>query len=320
MKKHLSTIIIWGIALFLSASPVLAQGYMEQMAQDKAKSDSVKAVRAAEQAVYDAQNTKYHRVVWLVIGVSLLVAGSAFYVRNKATVLSIIQLFTGGFRTKGDVTTLESKKILVGAVYSSQQSACLNTLKADIGSKLYTILGDWWGIHGRDSAIETLDYLKNKSFAYYFPTVWKAFHAGSDEERKAIIIDAMTTQEDAEKAYEQTYNLLESVEALKTLKIIRQTSDIEKYGVVGWDAGRLVFIARICHDAQYITEQEAWEYIDAAYGQAQKAFGSWEELAKSYLIGRFIWRGKEADDGMDGLADNLVNKPKSPWKQVAWKG
>jgi hypothetical protein len=41
-------------------------------------------------------------------------------------------------------------------------------------------------------------------------------------------------------------------------------------------------------------------------------------LAKSYVIGRFIWRGKDADDGMQHIADDLVNKPNSPWKQVEW--
>jgi len=41
-------------------------------------------------------------------------------------------------------------------------------------------------------------------------------------------------------------------------------------------------------------------------------------LAKSYVIGRFAWRGKDADDGMQLLANDLIEKQKSPWKQVAW--
>jgi hypothetical protein len=81
----------------------------------------------------------------------------------------------------------------------------------------------------------------------------------------------------------------------------------------------LSFIARLCYDAKYITEQEAWEYIDAAYEQAQKTFQSWEELAKSYVIGRFIWKGKDADDDIQVIAEDLVSNAKSPWTQVAWK-
>jgi len=241
-----------------------------------------------------------------------------FFFKYKSTIMSIIRIFTGGFRTKGDIKTLESKKILVGAIYAEQQGAYLNTLTAGIGDKLYTILGEWWGINDRDSALDTLDYLRDKGYSYYFPTVYKAFLAASDPERKDIILDEMTTQEDAEKAYEQTHNLLESIEPLKKLNTIEKTEDVEKYGVVGWDTGRLIFIARLCYDAKYIEEEEAWAYIDAAYAQAQKTFKSWNELAKSYVIGRFIWRGKEGDDGMQGIADDLVNKPNSPWQQVAW--
>jgi hypothetical protein len=285
----------------------------------QAQNDSIKAAREAQQKVYDEQNAKLHRIIWIIVSITLVCLIVGFVIRQKALIISLIQIFTGGFRTKGDITTLEAKKILVGAVYASQQGAYLNTLKTDIGAKIYTILRDWWGINERDEALDTLDYLQNKAYTYYFPTVWKAFQASSNAERASIIAQNMTNQEDAEKAFEQTLNLQESVKYLKDLKIIQHVDDVEKYGVVGWDVGRLVFIARICYDAKYITEDEAWEYIDSAYRQAQQVFNSWEELAKSYIIGRFIWRGKDANDGMDSIADDLVNKPKSPWQQIAWK-
>ena len=290
----------------------------EQMQAQQAHFDSLKLAAEQQQAVYDAQNKRTHRFLWLfvIVGAGIFVTYSFF--KNKSTIMSIIRMFTGGYRTKGDITTLESKKILTGAIYADQQGAYLNVLTADIGDKLHTILEEWWGIDDRDSAIDTLDYLRDKGYAYYFPTVYKAFSAASDQERKDIIIAGMTTQEDVEKAYDQTHNLLESIDLLKKLKTIEKTEDVEKYGVVGWDAGRLIFIARLCYDAKYIEEEEAWTYIDVAYSQAKSAFRSWNELAKSYVIGRFIWRGKDADDGVQYLADNLVNKPNSPWKQVEW--
>ncbi|MDR1415147.1 MAG: DUF1266 domain-containing protein [Odoribacteraceae bacterium] len=233
--------------------------------------------------------------------------------------MGIIRTFSGKYRVQGDINTLESKKILTGALYADQQDAYLNTLTADIGDKLYTILREWWSINGRDSAIETLDYLRDKGFAFYFPTVMKASRAGSEEAAKEIITAEMTTQEDAEKAYSQANNLLASIDALKEAGIITTIDDVEKYGVTGWDAGRLIFIARLCHDAKYISAEEAWAYIDVAYAQAQTAFNSWEEIANSYIIGRFLWNGKNADDGMDRLAKGLLTKPDSPWVQVPWK-
>jgi hypothetical protein len=107
---------------------------------------------------------------------------------------------------------------------------------------------------------------------------------------------------------------------MKELKLIENNEDLERYGVEGWDAGRLIFIARLCYDAGYIAEEEAWGYIDSAYKTAHKRFNSWDELAKSYVIGRFLWSGGEAaDESMAQLADNLVNEPNSPWQKVAWK-
>ncbi|GHU72729.1 hypothetical protein FACS189413_16230 [Bacteroidia bacterium] len=334
MKKILATIML-GIALSVAAPSVATaetqvEKAMREQAESKARQaeerkieearrDSLELVRQQQQAEYLAQNAKLLRYVLLICGVFIVGFVGSWIYRNKSTFLSVVRVFTGGFRIGGDVTTLESKKILVGALYAYQQGAFLNTMKADIGNKLYTILSEWWDVNGRDTAIETLDYLRDKGFVYYFPTVWKAAQAGSDEAIKAIIIENMTTQEDAEKAYSQTYNLKESINQLKELKIINHADDIEKLGVEGWDAGRLIFIARLCYEAKYITEDEAWEYIDAAYALAQRKFSSWEEIANSYIIGRFLWNGAAANDAMPTLAEDLIKKSNSPWQQVAWK-
>jgi hypothetical protein len=318
MKKIITTFIL-SLAMCLSM-PYIAAAQTTTADAPMSARDSLKALREQEQAKYDEQNASSQWLLWLVVGSGLLYAGYRYYRSHRSVIVGIIQAFTDGFRTKGDVTTPESKKILAGAIYALQQGAYLNTIKVDIGDKLHTILRDWWGISGRDSAIEQLDYLRNKGYAYYFPTVYKAAMAGSDEERKSIIIAAMTTQEDAEKAYSQSFNLSNTIARLKELNIVKHADEIAARGVVGWDAGRLIFVARLCCEAKYISEAVAWDYIDSAYEQAQKAFDSWDDLAKSYLIGRFIWGGLDVvDDGMNDLANDLLNKPKSPWRQVAWK-
>ena len=332
--KNLLYTIVFSIAICLAIPSVaIAQNSQdgrkktEEVKKDmekmkdalKAQQESIKLQQDDLRAEIDADHKKSKMFIRLIIFIFLCSSGATLFFKYKSTILNVINAFTGGFRTKGDINSLESKKILTGAMYALQQGAYLNTLKTDIGDRLYTILKDWWDINDRDSALETLDYLRDKGYAFYFPTVLKAFSATSDQERKDIILAEMTAQEDAEKAYTQTYNLLESIEVLKNIKTIEKTEDVEKYGVTGWDAGRLIFIARCCYDAKYIEEEEAWAYIDVAYSQAQRAFKSWDELEKSYVLGRFVWRGKDADDGMQLLGNDLIEKPKSPWKQVAWK-
>ena len=283
----------------------------------RARSDSMKLVREQQEADWAAKRARSFRIIWIVciVGVSI-----GLYSRRRF-IIGVIRALKGEFNTKGDVTTLESKKILIGAIYCNQQRGCLNTLATgvEIGRR-NTILGEWWSITDPFSATDALDSLRDKGFGYYFPTVLKAFSAASDDERKEIILSGMTTQEDAEKAYTQTHNLIDTVAMLKKEKVIETENDIAKYGVLGWDVGRLAFMARLCHDAEYIDERQAWQYIDAAYAQAQSSFGSWNELAKSYIIGRCLWGGGSViDDGMVRLVEILLESPKSPWNIVAWK-
>ena len=259
---------------------------------------------------------------FLVLTIVVLVGGTFYFLKNKSQMMSILRIFTGGFRMKKDsgLSPLEEKKILTGALYSHQQGAYLNSLNADIDSgKLYTILGEWWGIEDSESARNKLDYLQNKGFNYYFPIVWQAFHAESQEEQEFIILNNMTNDEDIQKAFDQLSNLKESIDIMKNLKVINDIDDIKRYGVIGWDTGRNVFVARLCYDAKYINENEAWGYINPAYDLAQTTFNSWEDLSKSYIIGRFLWGGKDANNGMDVLAEELLTKDDSPWKTVAWK-
>jgi len=330
--KRLFTFLMFAMALSLYTPQLcMAQNTKDAVEEARKKAHSAaeqvkeqnekrRAENAESNAFYEEQGKRDTNFSYIII--ALIAVGGGIFVWYKfgRMIGSIVRIIRGKYRLKTDLRSLDAKKILIAAIYSDQQGAYLDILKTDIGSsRLYTILSEWWGINGRDSALETLDYLQHKGFAYYLPTVLKAFEAGSDEERKAIIIEAMTDQEDAEKAYDQTQNLLESVGILKDKGWIKHQDDVERYGVFGWDVGRLVFVARLCYEAKYISGQEAWDYIDAAYEQAQRTFNSWEELARSYVIGRFIWKGREANDGVDDTARDLVEKPNSPWQQIQWK-
>lgn len=111
----------------------------------------------------------------------------------------------------------------------------------------------------------------------------------------------------------------EVYEELIAYEVITSKEDIARYGVIGWDAGRINFVARACCDMKYISEMEAWNYIDKAYELAHSSFTSWHDMAMSYVIGRAIWGGTNAHNlGMKGMADDLLSNPKSPWVQIKW--
>lgn len=192
-------------------------------------------------------------------------------------------------------------------------------------STIKTLLSDWWSINNTEEAIDTLDYLQNKGFRFYFETILKAYNTTDKEEQKAIIIEGFDEneedyEEDIQKAYNQLMNLQETWDELTEHKIISNRDELIKYTNRGWDYGRLTFLSRLCFDAGYISEKEAWTYIDNAYRQAMENFDSWESFAKSYIIGRGMWGGKEsANVGIMSIAEQLLQKENSPWVTMSWK-
>lgn len=65
--------------------------------------------------------------------------------------------------------------------------------------------------------------------------------------------------------------------------------DLKRYGIFGWDVGRICFLARACCEMGYITAAEARKYIDYSYELAHVGCASWKDLAMSYVIGRSLW-------------------------------
>lgn len=257
---------------------------------------------------------------WMFWAVGSAMVLSFIYYKVWPLVRKIIRAF-GGIRlnSKSRLSEQQYKKLSIGSLYALQQGAYLNSLTLDIKDKLPTILGQWWGISTARDAHETLEYLCQKGFGYYFPFVYQAFLLNDEEKQDQIFQQNMTSQEDYDKAVEQLQNLKETYEELVGCGVISSKEDVGRYGVIGWDAGRLNFMARACYDGGYISEKDAWSYIDKAYELAHSNFTSWHDLAMSYVIGRAIWGGTGVyNSGMKEFADDLLSDSKSPWVQLKW--
>lgn len=228
-------------------------------------------------------------------------------------------LFSKIYLNKSAATDPASyKKISLGAIYSEQQTAYINSLTTGLGSSIKEIAGKWWGIESSHDALSTLDYLSTKGFRFYLPAVVEAFPLSGDRQN-SFIISQFNDPDDIEKAFSQLQNLRETLQELKDDQIITDVADISKYGVTGWDCGRLVFLARVCYDANYISEQQAWDYINKADELARRTFNSWEDYAKSYVIGRAMWGGASSNNrGIASIAAYLLKEANSPWVQMKW--
>lgn len=261
--------------------------------------------------------------LWFTVAAAAVVGGVWLYKKGKGAVSTVRKLrraFKGVcLNPKSTLDDEQCKKLAVGAMYASQQGAYQNSIETGISDMLPKILGEWWGIFDTESAINELDYLSGKGYRYYFPFVYKAFLLDSHEAQDEIFQQNMTSQEDYDKIVSQLQNLQETYEELVRCKVIENREDLQRYGVTGWDAGRICFLARACCEMRYITEEEAWKYIDAAYDMAHSTFSSWKDMAMSYVIGRSLWGGMRAYNSvMKDTADELLTHENSPWKKYAW--
>ncbi|KAF2509102.1 DUF1266 domain-containing protein [Flavobacterium foetidum] len=218
-----------------------------------------------------------------------------------------------------NLTPAQYRKIALGAVYSEQQIAYINSLETGLGkSTLQELLANWWGITNPQEALEALTNLKDRGHRFFLPVVYEAFTA-NENQQTAIILNKFSNEDDLDRAFSQLQNLKDTLQELKTNNVLLQDSDILKYGSAGWDCGRLVFLSRICFDAGYISEEMAWTFIDAADVLAKSTFTNWNDYAKSYLLGRAMWGGAQSYNlGIISIAKYLQEEPNSPWKQLAW--
>lgn len=211
------------------------------------------------------------------------------------------------------------RKLALGAIYSEQQTAYINSLTTGLDATMIrSRLSEWWGIESRQDALDTLDYLSEKGFRFYTDAVISAY-AENEEKQAEILEKNFINDQDLNKAWSQLQNLKETYDELQSDKIINNVVDIKKLGTTGWDCGRLVFVARLCFDSKYITETETWNYIERANQLARDAFHSWETYSKSYVIGRALWGGKNSfNSGIAEIAKYLLHEPNSPWVQLKW--
>lgn len=263
----------------------------------------------------EMQNQWTQWLPYVILGILAL----SFILRKVVPFLR--RLFGSSIRLnpKSTLSEADYRKLAIGSLYAVQQGGYLNTLRLDVDQRLPTILGEWWGINGRADALDTLDELTQGGYDELFPLVYKAFTTPGNEQKMAILQNNLTDEEKLEKAASQLQNLTATFDELKSCKVVENEADVARYGVVGWDAGRLNFVARACYDMGYISDEEAWKYIDKAYEMAHPRFQSWHDFAMSYVIGRAMWGGPNAhNSGMAYMAEELLTKPNSPWVTLAW--
>lgn len=141
-------------------------------------------------------------------------------------------------------------------------------------------LSDHWGITEKAGLIEQIVRMANAN--------------GHMEEYMELhnILFAMNEDE-----VTQYLHRVES-ESQRSLIIIVNTHKYEliNCGGTAFDIVRGQFLASLGHEAGYLNEKEAWDYIYTCYDKYKDHFDSWEQYMLSYNVGRQFWMENLAED------------------------
>ena len=173
--------------------------------------------------------------------------------------------------------------------------------------QITSLIGNSWGISGREDLIETLLYLSRAGYRARFAAYAEA---ASPEE---LFGDDMA-EEDREGI-------------VRGHAFVQHFKD--KYGadfLLGWDIGRAAMITRWGYFVGWLTRAEAEQLLSDMGRVAANGLSGWREFARSYLFGGAFWKEVcAADDGksyLDTLTDAvrklLSDRPEGAWTHTPW--
>ena len=255
-------------------------------------------------------------IIAVVVGLAILL----WLYNNSSKIKSLFRFFRGNIQMakETDLTEDQQRKVLLSGVFSAQKSALMNTIKTGMDrEERQTMLAKGWGIPNKESAIDTLNYLEHAGTRRFFPQVAEALKLKNKKAIQQYLADTFQNEGDIRACWEQVQYAFGSIDSLMKEQIIKDEADFVRIGPDAWDAGRLVFMARLCREQDYITDEQMWQYIDAADEIAHRTLTCWEVFGKSYIIGRCLWCGTaNYFEVMAGHAWDMYSNPKSPWKSI----
>ncbi|MCH1627201.1 DUF1266 domain-containing protein [Fredinandcohnia quinoae] len=165
-------------------------------------------------------------------------------------------------------------------------------------------LSSAWEVSNTEEAVQTLEWLLTEG------------HRGRYDE---LLIALKAGQTFTEGEVGKSQECYETTQKGMMQKLSFTKSDFDQVDTIAaWDFDRAVNIARWSYILGYLTEEQAWDYIERAANNASQLFDSWKDYFISFAFGRaiayegyiydIIWNGRE-----------LLNEKDSIWNEFSIK-
>ena len=209
------------------------------------------------------------------------------------------------FIAENAVPAKYKKYMPIGALLIGTQGEPYETLRLlQDGEDTEAILEGGWGIESREEGLDMLESLLGGRHANAFEEDFANAKAGN--------FDAMS-DEDVED-----YNI--GVEAIIDVLELPKELVENCNTLYAWDLERIGYLARLFVNIGYISEKEAWEWMQKAAVKIKENFSSWEEYIVSILLGRGFAMGVHQEPyavALDLLTDSRAILDENPIAKLA---
>ncbi|MCD8177498.1 MAG: DUF1266 domain-containing protein [Tannerellaceae bacterium] len=255
--------------------------------------------------------------MYIYIAVAIVIL---FWLLRNQTIRQLFKAFNHKDFTRNpkgsNLTQQQYRALLVGLINGEQLMSYCDLLETGVGrDRLVEGLRDYWGITDRQSAFDLMNSMMEGGHRMYFDMVLDFVKKYPDDGIRTKMINQEYPNN--ERVAEFAANLAACIKEYKNDPGIPYSEVNLSKGILGWDTGRMVNLARMCCDVGYITSEEAWDLINSAYEAAQENFPDWRSFAISYVIGRGMWGGNSMSyGGIQEIAVKALTQPESPWTKI----
>ena len=235
--------------------------------------------------------------------------------KNKGMEQSSISLRFNQNREGNALLANKEQNLLIGLISSIQTGLFVNSLETGMSKdKLRQMLAEIPQLKQESFITEMLTLLKNEGERTAYSILLPYLLSSDNEEEIETILRKRFFG--IESFIQRAHHLHRFMKYIREKNIVSIEKEDFERGILAWDTGELITLARVALETGYIDEQTAWEYIRFAGEKCRQIFKNWEEIGKSYLIGQAMKTDKkeEIDITITSFL-SATQDAESPWKK-----
>lgn len=212
------------------------------------------------------------------------------------------------------LTSTRKEYLLTGLIASMQKGFYFNSLKTGMSEdELHALLISITKPKQESSITEMLNFLRHEGERTAYSILLP--YLISSKTRKEIENTLRKRFFGIELFVQRVHNICCFLDYIDSRKILSIKEDDLQRGILAWDMGELISLARVAYETGYIDEATVWDHIEFAAQQCRNTYQNREQASKGYLIGQAMkCNGKEELDKAIECFLMATQNLESPWE------